>query len=131
MGRKCRFHCSWKLVALGLTALTLILSSVIAYFGGKFFLYKFNTIFWQNVWSIYIYYDILMIGWCLVDSKLFLQTVECYTQMMKKELYWKHSSIVHCHIDLGQHLIWLFSQHELSNWYLFPSRLSINWCYCA
>jgi hypothetical protein len=35
VGKKCRFHCSWKLVALALTLLTLILSSVIAYFGGK------------------------------------------------------------------------------------------------
>jgi hypothetical protein len=34
-GKKCHFHCSWKLVALALTLLTLILSSVIAYFGGK------------------------------------------------------------------------------------------------
>ena len=37
LGKRCRFHCSWKLVALSLTVLTLILSSVIAYFGGKFF----------------------------------------------------------------------------------------------
>ena len=35
LGKRCRFHCSWKLVALSLTVLTLILSSVIAYFGGK------------------------------------------------------------------------------------------------
>ena len=35
IGKNCRFHCSWKLVALSLTALTLVLSSVIAYFGGK------------------------------------------------------------------------------------------------
>jgi len=33
LGKRCRFHCSWKLVALSLTVLTLILSSVIAYFG--------------------------------------------------------------------------------------------------
>ena len=36
--KRCRFHCSWKLVALSLTVLTLILSSVIAYFGGKIFI---------------------------------------------------------------------------------------------
>ena len=35
LGKRCHFHCSWKLVALSLTVLTLILSSVIAYFGGK------------------------------------------------------------------------------------------------
>ena len=35
LGKKCRFHCSWKVVALALTAVTLILSTVIAYFGGK------------------------------------------------------------------------------------------------
>ena len=35
IGKNCRFHCSWKLVALSLTALTLVLSSVIVYFGGK------------------------------------------------------------------------------------------------
>ena len=35
IGKNCRFHCSWKLVALSLTALTLVLSSVIAYFGGR------------------------------------------------------------------------------------------------
>ena len=34
-GKRCKFHCSWKLVALALTLLTLVLSSVIAYFGGK------------------------------------------------------------------------------------------------
>ena len=34
-GKKCQFHCSWKLVALALTLLTLVLSSVIAYFGGE------------------------------------------------------------------------------------------------
>ena len=40
VGKKCRFHCSWKLVALALTLLTLILSSVIAYFGGKLLNFK-------------------------------------------------------------------------------------------
>ena len=30
----CLFHCSWRLVAIGLTVLTLLLSSVIVYFGG-------------------------------------------------------------------------------------------------
>ena len=38
LGKRCRFHCSWKLVALSLTVLTLILSSVIAYFGGMLIL---------------------------------------------------------------------------------------------
>ncbi|CAB4063440.1 Teneurin-m,Tenascin,Teneurin-a [Lepeophtheirus salmonis] len=33
LGKKCSFHCSWKLVAFALTLLTLVLSSVIAYFG--------------------------------------------------------------------------------------------------
>ena len=32
--RPCVFHCSWKVVAISLTFLTLILSSVIVYFGG-------------------------------------------------------------------------------------------------
>ena len=33
--RPCEFHCSWRVVAISLTFLTLILSSVIVYFGGK------------------------------------------------------------------------------------------------
>lgn len=35
LGKRCHFHCSWKMVALSLTVLTLVLSSVIAYFGGE------------------------------------------------------------------------------------------------
>ena len=42
--KRCRFHCSWKLVALSLTVLTLILSSVIAYFGGKIFYLYFTKV---------------------------------------------------------------------------------------
>lgn len=46
-GKKCQFHCSWKLVALALTFLTIILSSVIAYFGGKFIYFEINSTFWS------------------------------------------------------------------------------------
>ena len=31
----CMFHCSWRVVAISLTFLTLVLSSVIVYFGGN------------------------------------------------------------------------------------------------
>ena len=44
LGKKCRFHCSWKVVALALTAVTLVLSTVIAYFGGKLSLYAKSII---------------------------------------------------------------------------------------
>ena len=33
--RPCMFHCSWRVVAITLTFLTLVLSSVIVYFGGE------------------------------------------------------------------------------------------------
>ena len=49
LGKRCRFHCSWKLVALALTVLTLILSSVIAYFGGKWKRRKPVKRFFQNI----------------------------------------------------------------------------------
>lgn len=33
--KPCMFHCSWRVVAISLTFLTIVLSSVIVYFGGK------------------------------------------------------------------------------------------------
>lgn len=54
LSRKCRsFHCSWKVIALTLTALTLVLSSVIAYFGGKTYthvnVHEFNQLYGSSL----------------------------------------------------------------------------------
>ena len=86
--KRCRFHCSWKLVALSLTVLTLILSSVIAYFGGKCKLIKEYTKYVYELMIVNSEFDSKVISQNKIWPDLWSSFYFCLTDKNQLPRFW-------------------------------------------